>query len=284
MSGLLPPQAASGERGFFANRGRVPHVSPNLSTLGKYVLEGKPARKWCALFFVIWEHNPPKVPNGRAPFTGKMGGSAERRREALATFTPGEPRMKSDIVRPEGFRPFRCGEVVEITWIPPRICPRSTTESGPPKGERDPFPTKVSSPSWLRAPPYSCPCSAALGAIGWAPPPQHLRVSVRAPGARASPCRRAHHLPPGPFLFPCEGPHGPGLALPHSTPRLSLYATWPGGEPLHPINTHWGISTCLALGPPRPTPSPNQPYPSYPYSTPTRRSTQVCRFSPSPRE
>ncbi|KAG0710159.1 hypothetical protein GWK47_023371 [Chionoecetes opilio] len=69
-------RAASGAR-VFANPCRVSHAL-HLSTLGKYVLEGETRAlgNGCALLFVIWEHNIPKVPElGQASFTlGGMGG------------------------------------------------------------------------------------------------------------------------------------------------------------------------------------------------------------------
>ncbi|KAG0716074.1 hypothetical protein GWK47_010489 [Chionoecetes opilio] len=284
-------RAVSGAR-VFANPCRVSQAL-HLSPLGKYVLEGETRAlgNGCALIVVFWEHNIPKVPElGQASFTlGEWEATcrrAEREGPDYLYARVGPLDDKTDIgeVRKD-FRSFDGVEVVEITWIPPRNLPRSTTGKWLRLKVRGTLPTKVSISQlvyWAR--PYLLPLLRCPGCHRIGHSLNTCRSPVRC--SRCSgphPCQRDDITCTRPFCcFQCGGSHGPRSAYcPFNCRAQQLYADLAReGKPLHAINTQLRDLDLPSLPTHRrPRPLPPSPAPTKPNLPPATAVHPGVQFS-----
>ena len=277
-------RAATGAR-VFSNPKKVSQAL-NTSGLGKYILEGETRSlgNGSALVVGVWEHNVPKVPElGASSFDlGEWSVTCRRADWKGESFTYARVGPLADDTTveevQEGFRAFDGGEVLELSWIPPRHLPRTTTGKWLRLKVRGIIPTRISISQVVYRPrPYLLPLLRCPGCqkIG------HSINTCRS-AVRCSRCSGPHPARSGdvvcalPFhCFQCGGPHGPrSVHCPHNHQAEQLYASLAqAGTPLHDINKR-----LRDLPFPRRTPA-AKPSPAPPAASLPRQVTPDVSFS-----
>lgn len=215
----------------------------------KYLLEGetRPLGNGSTLVVAVWEHNLAKIPDLKAP-TFTLGEwevtcrRADRETENYNYARVGPLNDENTLDELwDTYRSLDGGEVLEMSWIPQRLLPRTSSGKWLRLKVRGPIPTKVTISGLVYFPrPYLLPLLRCPKCLKIGHSVNTCRAQERCTRCNGPhPFRTADHTCTRPYhCFQCRGPHGPrSVHCPHNKQAQDLYtAEVKAGKSLQHIN------------------------------------------------
>ena len=206
------------------------------SPLGKYLLEGetRPLGNGSVLVVAVWKHNLPRTPDLMKP-TFTLGEwevicrRADKEAEVYNYAKVGP--LNDENTLDELWHDYRSldGEVLEMSWIPQRLLPRTSTGKWLRLKVRGPIPTRITISGLVYFPrPYilpllRCPKCLKIGHSVVTCRAQERCTRCSGPHPFRTPdytCTRPYHC------FQCRGSHGPrSVHCPHNKQAQDLYTS-----------------------------------------------------------